>query len=1148
MTEAENLEEFLNEHSDRLGELRVAIDRVLKQSLWDSTSDPVSLDLSFSEQANLFELVRTDNKVLNQTIIVFSSLSLEARELCSALSTRFFPIFTLFGEQFETEADSKFGASQLLIGQHFETFQELSHIVDRLYTVFRSFVSQMASLYHPKQQLYTTSFSEVCLNLVIEEMGNILSCFYVIDQLIINNLHFKECWGQYLRLVKSARSDVAAYGLDQDQLVMFEKLLLNMETSMFDGNLMRGCINQEFDEPGRVQVLRNKVCMSMFRDTMDKCLDNYGGRLDSSTEAGIRQKFVALAHMYGFFMHVWGESFQLQDDSSQRKLFMHFWELSFKCPFVNIWGNVSVFISRLLATSAPQMLQKLPPKMTLEESEMAIATFEKNMDASFPASVASLYMQTTTWMARMYSTVDKQWEAPEALDYRQWLVVQGMSLAANIRDIVRTLLFLKMHLSSSMKAHCIPSIARCLELLKAIQSTFAAQSFGLGEVLGPMQSALCHRLQAYILPIKQRLESSKRLPAGKLDLLGAVNLCLMMLDGPITGMRLVIYELSFSIVNQKDVFSSEDMVEITKIHRKMNILANFSGIVQDICDCQFFFWGRDLVPLFFNYMYENPQHISSLHYLLLSLKDVGVFLLNGQLIQNKLAAPTEGNAPAPVTHCEYFEQFKTEVRSALQEHIINPLSLEVETDLRLHVHSVLNTDYDVQGRRNPVDKNLKELTRFFNLGTLRFFDHFIDLSLHVAHYLNLQFYNLNTVALHDWKTYGEMRNLAYNKYGLELVDTHLPGATLEQGLDVLEIMRNIHVFVARYHYNLNNQIFVEHVTMDSKVINTLHIRHVSNSIRTHGSGIMNTTVNFTYQYLKKKFVIFSQFLFDDHIKSKLMRDARWYKENAVSLHNMYPVDRAFTFNKDIRKLGVDANGLSYLDHFRVLVTEIGNAMGFVRMVRSGGMHYVSNAIKFIPDLNAENNLFATLTNTTQDSFSFETLEASKNLDFVIDTLKKNFAEGVDFFDLLTQVFAPEMQSARNTHLRWFYAIVPPMTLNFVEQIMTAKDMMGKKNGRNIYFTDDGFAIGVAYILRLLGQNAVFDGLHWFDSVRQKYSKEMQEIQTKLNNLPKKSKKAAEEEQTLTLSMNKCKLYSAEFDTLFYSFASACIFFDSKRSG
>lgn len=58
---------------------------------------------------------------------------------------------------------------------------------------------------------------------------------------------------------------------------------------------------------------------------------------------------------------------------------------------------------------------------------------------------------------------------------------------------------------------------------------------------------------------------------------------------------------------------------------------------------------------------------------------------------------------------------------------------------------------------------------------------------------------------------------------------------------MLEIMRNIHIFVSRYKYNLNNQIFVEK-TSDNKTLNTINIGHISNSIRTHGIGIMNTTV------------------------------------------------------------------------------------------------------------------------------------------------------------------------------------------------------------------------------------------------------------------------------------------------------------------
>lgn len=50
----------------------------------------------------------------------------------------------------------------------------------------------------------------------------------------------------------------------------------------------------------------------------------------------------------------------------------------------------------------------------------------------------------------------------------------------------------------------------------------------------------------------------------------------------------------------------------------------------------------------------------------------------------------------------------------------------------------------------------------------------------MTHYLDKTFYNLTTVALHDWATYSEMRNLATQRYGLPMTEAHLPSQTLEQ--------------------------------------------------------------------------------------------------------------------------------------------------------------------------------------------------------------------------------------------------------------------------------------------------------------------------------------------------------------------------------
>lgn len=53
--------------------------------------------------------------------------------------------------------------------------------------------------------------------------------------------------------------------------------------------------------------------------------------------------------------------------------------------------------------------------------------------------------------------------------------------------------------------------------------------------------------------------------------------------------------------------------------------------------------------------------------------------------------------------------------------------------------------------------------------------------------------------------------------------------------------------------------------------------------------------------------------------------------------------RAEKLNKEIKKLGAAEDGMSFLDQFRQLISEIGNALGFVRMVRMGGLQHSSTA-------------------------------------------------------------------------------------------------------------------------------------------------------------------------------------------------------------
>ena len=476
----------------------------------------------------------------------------------------------------------------------------------------------------------------------------------------------------------------------------------------------------------------------------------------------------------------------------------------------------------------------------------------------------------------------------------------------------------------------------------------------------------------------------------------------------------------------------------------------------------------------------------------------------------------------------------------------------------------------------------------------------IDIRNRIEIYLNRTFHNHTAIALHNWKvselkilfarrttyaankssttdqqsfhaqSYIEMRNIAISKYGLRCSEIELPSQTLEQGLDVLELMHNIHVFVSRYNYNLNTQCFVEKISAapDRKHLNTISIRHVANSIRTHGTGITHTTINFAYQYLAQRFQIFSQFLFDDHIRSALLKEARKVKaetkakSDALKTNSKqtgfratmvedkfeYPVERASRLVTDIRKLGLSPDGLSFIDQFRALVTEIGNALGFVRMVRLGVMHYSTNAAKFVPSSNTTSLVGDE--NFDAEGLSGWTKTALKNLQVELEALSTGGTDGTDYFEVLVSVFSTELRNKSNEHLQSFYLILPALTWSAAEAIVASKDALLRrgKDSQMSAFTEDGLALGIVYLLSVLNQHSAFDALRWFESTARHFDAERKRANEETSGSFGILGRSMDEKTKLQVKMDKIAALEREFIHLKHSLVAARNFVSFSSTG
>ncbi|KAK9889027.1 hypothetical protein WA026_004312 [Henosepilachna vigintioctopunctata] len=678
------------------------------------------------------------------------------------------------------------------------------------------------------------------------------------------------------------------------------------------------------------------------------------------------------------------------------------------------------------------------------------------------------------------------------------ILIEAITLVKKINEIVKWMLRIHIDHNIPISKSTLLALCRLIEILKSFQLTYDKNLLTLIYIIMLISQHLTYKTLSMIHIVRKNLVQDKSYKQRELDVLSALSVCEQSINGPNTRERLLIAKLALSASG----LPKETTQEIKSVINRLQLFNCYHIVFRDFCDCSFLHEHfESLIPIYFSKLLGTKADISRYYLMFTALQD-----------------------------CSYVSDNTMKIlEDSLKNTFLNPLVQNVETNLRLQTHLHLTLP--------PSDpfKNYLNLN-FIKPSPIKMNTTYWSIKNEAEHYLSTMFYNLTTVVLHDWQTYGEMRRLAHLQYNLETVEDNLPMQTIEQGLDVLEIMRNINVFVSRYLYNLNSQVFVEGKS-NNKHLNTIGIAHVANSIRTHGIGIMNTTVNFTYQFLQKKFFVFSQFMFDEQIKSRLLRDLKFFSEHKGELNQMYPYERAEKFNYGIKKLGLNEDGLSYLDLFRKLISHIGNAMGYVRLIRSGGRRSLSEGTCFIPDFKKVESISQYF---DKDEIPHLTKKAALFFTHDLKTLVDNFEEATEYFKLLVDVFVPIFRDSKHIHLKNFFIIVPPLTINFVEHSLTFKERL-KKNKTDAAFTDDGFAMGLAFIIELLEQEEQINSLHWFQSVKNRFSEERESIQGQKTKGNKDDDKL---QQTLSLTERRIAMYEGEFQLLYYNYRSARIFFQS----
>ncbi|KAL3289445.1 hypothetical protein HHI36_022869 [Cryptolaemus montrouzieri] len=759
-------------------------------------TEVISVESPYCENLPILYLVSSDNKLLSKMLASLASLCHEMNMIVKE-AEELYNKFIFYGGLANQDVHEK--ATFSFVQKTFENLQQILTIVNRSQHVINLLLLQLNSLVG--KGFYTpnntSNFTES-----IDHLADLLVCLLTLDNLLNAPLIKQQC-SHYLMVVQNLLHDPHKFSFSADRLQFLEKNLLEIQNTLLKGNIFKNviqfCCSSNVNSPG-VSAEFSAYIIQLLTE------------LDDENTTFFTQLWLQLNALVAFQWNLFGEV----DKKIGRKLI----ELNKKIGSCTIAGNKLWYPEEFLLNQIPSFSRYINTQGTSMSRLSQLTTKSQNLQKE----IAVLSSQVSLCLMNIEKVTKQNMTNIEVKDIQEAtkLLIEAMKLVKKVSELIKWILMIHTDGNVPIAKSTLLALCRLIEVLKCFQLMFNRNLLPLFHIIMLISQHLTYKTLSMILSVRKNLVQDKSYKQRQLDVLSALSVCEQSMKGPNTRERLLIAKLALSASGlSKDTYD-----EIKYIISRLELFNSLSVLFKKMCDCSFLsHHSETLIPTYFSKLLGTNADISRF-YLILSAVDDWTNLFS--------------------------EETTTVLEGSIKRHFLDPLIQSVETNLRLqtHLHLALPpsdpfTNYQPLNFRKVSPAKSKDI--IFN-----------PLS-EAEHYLSSMFYNLTTVVLHDWQTYGEMRRLAYLQYKLETVEDNLPMQTIDQGLDVLEIMRNINIFVSKYLYNLNSQLFVEEKS-NNKHLNTINIFHVANSIRTHGIGIMNTTVNFTYQFLQKKFLFFSVYV------------------------------------------------------------------------------------------------------------------------------------------------------------------------------------------------------------------------------------------------------------------------------------------------
>ena len=1117
-----------------------------KTSWRTSTSiDPIKLKISSQETLpGICDIIKPSKNFYTKVLTALGTIILEVDNLLPNIGTTnyesLYPL-SVYGEEIDDgkNEDKAVNDEEIRISRMLPVFHEIFDKINKLMNVAINLLDQLASLYSEQNAHYTVSYKFYNFGLAFDYLAKILSYFLAIDNVVSGNDYLRPHWNKYRSFVYQLKNNLSEFNMTEEQRKKLDKFVKKVNAPIFENTCYIQCIHIIKEKSGQISpsgqgikpLNQCKLFLQHFNLYMNSRIKKINSNMDKLTETYEANDLFQYLSLLGFYIKLLGKD-------SDKNILKLAWLSQKKIANINIVGisyfNIKNFLEKFdefkrgVSLDPPNVDKQIKANLTSLEKQLPfiINNYSKNL-ISWATKMDSIFSNSKDFAPKFQGNP----KLLETTSNKIKLIIEGLCTANYLRKNVSFILDSHFSLGIQLNKELINQLTIGIELIKVVEFEFSKLMNLICLNIPIFNRALLFPIQDILKKVAEKAQ--KKYKDGKStneqlykDALSASSIFYTCTQSVQSELRLVIEKLCFSTITAKEMLDDNSYDTINENLWTIEILNQLTREITRCCDCSFLYLYQTIFQNAFENIYnDRPKRI---YYFIMALNDIENPLHYIKFKENDGIDDIKRLRKVTI---ETFEKF-----------FMEQLSEQLEKDLQIQVHSTFIEGLD------GAEYSETNLQSYLNIQPFRFFDIVFDVKRYMEEHLNKKFYQMTTLNLNNYQTYQRMRVLARNKYGLNLHEVYLPNQNLVTGKDILEVVRNLTSFAKGYTHNLHSQQFIE-IVKDGSYINIIGVQQILTSLYTHGKGIINTIINTAFGYISKNVGTIIDIIRDDYIISMLREEHKFWEEQKANINYNYPLERGQNLRQKIIAYNDNKkNGI--IPKCIRIITQIGNVVSLIRCIRTALMDYNSQNVNLLTTYNTNefSNLIDRISLSPDSDPSSKSSQISQNMitntqNSLIDSsklfcktisaLKQTGENEINYLLLLVSAFSESINTEKIPYIDLFAFLLPPLIITFIDTAINAKDNLLKKNKSEecSYFSDDGFIMGMCYLLKLFMADKKFESLNWFPSVIQFY------------NNKKGDKKTDKYTGGIdTLNEREISSYKEQFELQYYTYTSASLLF------